>query len=52
MSNNTEPTTFTGWAATSAGAPLERFSYDPARWEMKKSKSPWSTAASVTPTSR
>lgn len=29
MSNNTEPTTFTGWAATSAGAPLERFSYDP-----------------------
>lgn len=29
MSNSTELTTFTGWAATSAGAPLERYSYDP-----------------------
>ncbi|WP_194790722.1 NADPH-dependent aldehyde reductase Ahr [Pseudomonas sp. UFMG81] len=26
---STDITTFTGWAATSAGAPLERFSYDP-----------------------
>ncbi|MBN3862425.1 NAD(P)-dependent alcohol dehydrogenase [Pseudomonas frederiksbergensis] len=29
MSDSTELTTFTGWAATSAGAPLERYSYDP-----------------------
>lgn len=29
MSTGNEIATFTGWAATSAGAPLERFSYDP-----------------------
>ncbi|MFJ2711043.1 NAD(P)-dependent alcohol dehydrogenase [Pseudomonas sp. NPDC087346] len=29
MSNSTEPATFNGWAATAAGAPLERYSYDP-----------------------
>ncbi|KIH82878.1 NADPH-dependent aldehyde reductase Ahr [Pseudomonas batumici] len=29
MSDNTELTSFTGWAATAAGAPLERYSYDP-----------------------
>jgi uncharacterized zinc-type alcohol dehydrogenase-like protein len=29
MSDNSELKTFTGWAATAAGAPLERFSYDP-----------------------
>ncbi|VVO31365.1 NADPH-dependent aldehyde reductase Ahr [Pseudomonas fluorescens] len=29
MSNSTELTSFTGWAATAAGAPLERYSYDP-----------------------
>ncbi|WP_223503714.1 NADPH-dependent aldehyde reductase Ahr [Pseudomonas sp. GL-RE-29] len=29
MSNSTEITSFTGWAATAAGAPLESYSYDP-----------------------
>jgi uncharacterized zinc-type alcohol dehydrogenase-like protein len=29
MSDSTEVTSFTGWAATAAGAPLERYSYDP-----------------------
>ncbi|VVP67382.1 Aldehyde reductase Ahr [Pseudomonas fluorescens] len=29
MSDSSELTTFTGWAATAAGAPLERYSYDP-----------------------
>ena len=29
MSNNAEHATFTGWAATTPGAPLERMSYDP-----------------------
>lgn len=29
MSDSSELTPFTGWAATAAGAPLERFSYDP-----------------------
>ena len=29
MSNNAELATFTGWAATTPGAPLERMSYDP-----------------------
>ncbi|MGE8144054.1 NADPH-dependent aldehyde reductase Ahr [Pseudomonas frederiksbergensis] len=29
MSDHCELTQFTGWAATAAGAPLERFSYDP-----------------------
>ncbi len=29
MSGPSELTQFTGWAATAAGAPLERFSYDP-----------------------
>ena len=29
MTDSTELTTFTGWAATAAGAPLERYSYDP-----------------------
>jgi alcohol/geraniol dehydrogenase (NADP+) len=29
MSDSTELTSFTGWAATAAGAPLERYSYDP-----------------------
>lgn len=29
MSNSTELTSFTGWAATAAGAPLERYSYAP-----------------------
>jgi alcohol/geraniol dehydrogenase (NADP+) len=29
MSNSTEITSFTGWAATAAGAPLERYSYEP-----------------------
>ena len=28
MSDSSELTTFTGWAATAAGAPLERYSYD------------------------
>jgi alcohol/geraniol dehydrogenase (NADP+) len=27
--SNSEPATFNGWAATAAGAPLERYSYDP-----------------------
>lgn len=27
--SNSEPTTFNGWAATAAGAPLEPYSYDP-----------------------
>ena len=27
--SNTESTPFNGWAATAAGAPLERYSYDP-----------------------
>ncbi|WP_085656986.1 NAD(P)-dependent alcohol dehydrogenase [Pseudomonas sp. B11(2017)] len=29
MSNSTELSSFAGWAATAAGAPLERYSYDP-----------------------
>ncbi len=29
MSDSSELITFTGWAATAAGAPLERYSYDP-----------------------
>ncbi|PTR28348.1 NAD(P)-dependent alcohol dehydrogenase [Pseudomonas sp. GV085] len=29
MNDSSELTTFTGWAATAAGAPLEPFSYDP-----------------------
>lgn len=29
MSTSTELNSFTGWAATAAGAPLERYSYDP-----------------------
>jgi uncharacterized zinc-type alcohol dehydrogenase-like protein len=29
MSDSTEVTSFTGWAAMAAGAPLERYSYDP-----------------------
>ncbi|RON24231.1 hypothetical protein BK660_00755 [Pseudomonas brassicacearum] len=34
MSDSTELSTFTGWAATKAGAPLERHSYVPGSEEV------------------